>query len=170
MNTSERINVFNQRGFDDELIAAILGADQAAVQAHQQDQGVDIPDGGSSAFAHLTEDPDNGYLYSDIGLSLGTWDAVGGHADYSETHVEFNPTQGIRLGTGNGSRSEFVALLDGSLHWGDGENPLDTTLKRAAAGIVEIGESGGGIRLHSPNGTAYNVTVTDAGAINVAAA
>lgn len=45
----------------------------------------------------------------------------------------------------------------------------DTSMFRAAAGIVAIAGNGGGFRLKSPDGTAYDVTVANGGAIAVAA-
>lgn len=41
----------------------------------------------------------------------------------------------------------------------------DARLQRAAAGILENPAAGGGIRLHSPDGTAHTLTVSDAGAL-----
>lgn len=77
--------------------------------------------GGGSGFAHLTEDFDNGYLHSDLGLSLGTWDSESGSADPSEPHVELHPFNGIKLGDGTGTGTRFQVNSDGSMYWNEGD-------------------------------------------------
>lgn len=62
----------------------------------------------------------------------------------------------------------FNIYPDGRIEWGTGDAACDATIKRAAAGVLEIPQSDGGLRLHSPDGTAYTLKVDNAGAIVVA--
>jgi hypothetical protein len=137
---------------------------------------VDVTDdlGGGSSFAHLSEDLTNGYVFVETsGSFFGVM--VGAAIDYSGAYTEVDAGT-IAIGAQNtagpaltvGTFSDFAHLIvlgSGECQFGDGTGATDTTLKRAAAGVMEIAETGGGLRLHSPNGAAHTLTVSNAGAL-----
>lgn len=72
---------------------------------------------------------------------------------YTDNHPRFKLDQNGRQGWGPG-----------------GDNGEDTHLKRRAAGVLELEENGGGLVLHSPDGTAYKISVANGGALSAVAA
>lgn len=118
---------------------------------------------GGSAFAHLASDVSSeNVMGGDNYFAAGTLylinDTLANAQDFESLGFQVDGDANIRLGIHG----------DGSLHFGDGTGAPDLSLVRAAAGVLEVGQNGGGFKLHSPDGTqTKTLRLSNAGAVEL---
>ena len=135
--------------------------------AHDDAERLIINADGSLHWGDGTAPPDISMLRSEGRLAIG----VPGFDPDTDFSLLIYPDQGV-LQVGNGTEIAGLAAT-GARVFMSSVNPGAVTLAHVDDGIVHVsgsGGGGGGIQMKSPDGTAYNVTVTDGGAIDVAAA
>lgn len=118
--------------------------------------GTPYSPGGGSSFEHFTEVTEEQWLTADWPLTLQdpaapNWQTFIGTDGRVSSVVNADDDQTFSVGRTGESWPRLQSYGDGSLHWGNGTDAPDISMKRGPASALEI-EAPSGVLTTSPNG------------------